>query len=69
MSRLFWLLTTLDGWDYLITGGPYSAGSRKAGFSWVAFWCRLKTHPCGVIYYNPSGFEPDMHCQDCGDEL
>lgn len=31
--------------------------------------CRLKGHPNGPIYYTTSGFEPDMRCKDCYDEL
>jgi hypothetical protein len=29
--------------------------------------CRYKNHPCGSIYYNPGGYEPDGRCQNCGD--
>jgi hypothetical protein len=36
---------------------------------WQAFWCRWRSHPHGVIYYNPNGYEPNMHCKDCGDDL
>jgi len=31
--------------------------------------CRRKGHPCGVVWYNPGGLEPDMHCRNCGDNL
>jgi hypothetical protein len=31
-------------------------------------WCRIKGHPRGPIWFS-SGFEPDMSCKDCGDEL
>jgi len=31
-------------------------------------WCRFRGHPNGVIWYS-NGFEPDMRCKDCGDEL
>lgn len=34
-----------------------------------AVWCRLRGHPYGVFWYNPSGLEPDMHCRNCGDDL
>jgi hypothetical protein len=30
--------------------------------------CRMKGHPNGVGYYT-SGFEPDMTCKDCGEDL
>ena len=32
-------------------------------------WCRLCNHPTGVVWYNSGGFEPDMRCQNCGDDL
>jgi hypothetical protein len=31
------------------------------------FICRWNFHPCGSIYYNPGGCEPDGHCKHCGD--
>lgn len=31
-------------------------------------FCRIKGHPNGVIWYS-SGYEPDMSCKDCGDQL
>lgn len=34
-----------------------------------AIWCRLRNHPAGLVWYNPNGFEPDMHCKFCGDNL
>lgn len=33
------------------------------------FWCRIKGHPDGPIWYNINGTEPDMRCQNCKDEL
>lgn len=30
--------------------------------------CRIKGHPAGPVWYS-SGFEPDMSCKNCGDEL
>jgi hypothetical protein len=38
-------------------------------FSFRALVCRGKGHPDGVIWYNPGGLEPDMHCKNCGDDL
>jgi len=29
--------------------------------------CRIKRHPCGIIYYNTGSYEPDGRCKDCGD--
>ncbi len=31
--------------------------------------CRMRNHPEGVYWYNPTGFEPDMHCKGCFDDL
>lgn len=36
-------------------------------FSFTALICRYKGHPCGSIYYNPNGLEPNRHCKNCGD--
>ena len=36
---------------------------------WHSFKCRWKGHPCGSIYYNPGGYEPDIRCKNCYDEL
>ena len=32
-------------------------------------WCRMNGHPFGPWYFNANGFEPDMHCKECGDEI
>lgn len=40
------------------------------GTKWYeAVWCRWRNHPAGVVWYNPNGLEPDMHCKFCGDDL
>lgn len=53
-----------DWWSYLLA-------PRMWGYvSWPrTIWCRMKGHPAGVYWFNPSGFEPDMHCKNCGDDL
>jgi len=33
------------------------------------FFCRANGHKCGVIYFNPGGYEPNMHCKNCDDDL
>lgn len=33
------------------------------------WWCRMRGHPYGVVWYNPGGMEPDMRCKNCGDDL
>ena len=30
--------------------------------------CRAKGHE-GIVFYNPSGLEPDYHCKNCGEFL
>ena len=55
---------SLDWWKYLLE--PKSSND----VSWFAvFNCRRKGHPCGVVYFNSTGLEPDMRCKDCGDDL
>lgn len=46
-------------YEYLLKG---STGLRN-------LWCRIRNHPNGVVWYNVSGLEPDMHCKDCGEDL
>lgn len=54
-----------DIWWYKIL---FAKPARDTG--WLkAIWCRLRNHPAGIVYYNPSGFEPNYHCKNCGDEL
>lgn len=36
---------------------------------WKRAVCRFLGHPAGVWFYNPGGFEPDMTCKNCGDDL
>lgn len=31
--------------------------------------CRARQHPHGVVWYNTNGFEPNMCCKDCGEDL
>lgn len=33
------------------------------------FWCRVRGHPSGPVFYRPHGDEPDYHCNDCGEEI
>ena len=54
------------GWyQYLRMRTPYSKDVPR----WAHLWCRIRNHPHGVVYYNPSGLEPDMRCKDCGEDL
>lgn len=31
--------------------------------------CRWRGHPAGVVWMNVGGFEPDMTCRGCGEDL
>jgi hypothetical protein len=49
-------------WKYLL--------QKPNGVSWLtAISCRAKNHPCGIWYYNVSGYAPDTHCKNCNDDL
>jgi hypothetical protein len=38
-------------------------------FSFRKLFCRIRNHPCGVWWFNPSGNAPDLHCKNCDDDL
>ena len=49
-------------WAYLLAKKP-------PDYSWRAvIVCRARGHPGGVRWYS-AGFEPDMRCWGCGDNL
>ncbi len=31
--------------------------------------CRINGHKKGPVWFNAGGFEPDMSCKNCGDQL
>ncbi len=54
---------TREWWRYLLE-------PRNEEYSWFeVIRCRANGHPCGVAFYNAMGFEPDMTCKGCGDDL
>jgi hypothetical protein len=53
----------LEWWRYLLMP------ARRGDSWWIAVRCRMKGHPNGVVWYNTGALEPNMHCQDCGDDL
>ena len=57
-----WL--TIWWYKYLLEPKSYLSDSWRE-----TILCRIKGHPCGSIYYNPGGLEPDERCKNCGDEL
>lgn len=61
---LRWTLwVTPSWWRYLFSPNPWGEGR------WTTFWCRVRGHPNGWIYYNSGGLEPDDRCVDCGEHL
>lgn len=58
---------TFGYWKYLLG----KADNPHFCSKWKRFWCRVKGHPMGAIYYtvNPTATEPDYRCKTCGDEL
>jgi hypothetical protein len=53
-----------DWWQYMME--PNHSGDRSR---LAVMWCRMRGHPHGVWWYNVGGYEPDMHCKTCGDNL
>lgn len=51
--------------DFSYSGCPTFSFMEKL----VVIRCRAKEHPNGPTWFNPGGFEPDMTCRDCGDEI
>ncbi len=53
-------------WEYIL----YKRSNYYGDVGWLkTIWCRITNHKCGIVWYNPNGFEPDMHCKRCGDNL
>ena len=59
--HLWWF--TLDWWKYLL------AKKSPDYPRWAVIRCRINGHKCGVVWYNPYGYEPNMTCKGCGDDL
>jgi hypothetical protein len=54
---------TKDCWKYLFA-------KKSSDYNWFeVLICRLRKHSCGVWWYNPTGYDPDMTCKGCGDDL
>lgn len=62
---------TWSWWAYLF--GPMNRVRYNDEWFWRmrVVWCRLRGHPGGVVWFNPnaSGYEPDMTCKNCGEDL
>lgn len=64
---------TKDWWEYLLA--PISNARSSSSLYWQArarlktASCRARGHPYGVYWYKSTGMEPDMTCNNCGDDL
>lgn len=48
----------------------YLFGKKSPDYNWFeVLKCRWNSHPKGVYWYNMNGYEPDMTCKGCGDNL
>jgi len=63
---LVWI--TKDWWKYVVEHVELYNNDNEL-FFFQHMWCRATGHPCGVWWYNMGGYEPDMHCQYCNDDL
>lgn len=36
---------------------------------WRNWWCRVRGHPYDVRWYTLTKMEPDMRCENCGEDL
>lgn len=61
----YWL--TKGWWNYILQA--VDTDGERIGFRLRAYICRWRGHPHGVVFYNASGLEPDMHCKNCADDL
>ena len=57
------LLTHIEGWKYLLSK------PHNRPLDWLIFWCRLKGHPSGIVYYRSFGNCPDTRCKECGEDI
>ena len=64
--RFGWMIGLRLWWEWIVYLFEPSHGDVNR---LQAAWCRYNNHPAGVYWYNPSGWEPDMHCKYCGDDL
>mgnify|MGYP001062513248 CR=1 FL=1 len=61
--HLWWF--TFGWWQYL-----FEKKNSDYDYSWwTVIKCRISGHKCGVYWYTSTGFEPDMTCKGCGDDL
>lgn len=59
-------ILTKGWWSYIFAPVEDSEGFL---YRLRVYRCRWLGHPYGVVWYNPQGLEPDMTCNNCGDDL
>ena len=60
-------LFSMEMWRFILA--PVNR-HEKWGLWWLRIpLCRYRGHPAGVVWFNPGGYRPDMHCKNCGDDL
>ncbi len=64
-----WKWFTISWYNYLFEYVPIGHKYGKKFPSLRAIICRAKGHPEGIVFYNPTGIEPDTSCKNCGDDL
>jgi hypothetical protein len=58
----------LWNWPEWIYDWPNEFLETKRGHQFHAWLCGWNGHS-GVVWYNPSGYEPCMDCKRCGEDL
>jgi hypothetical protein len=61
-------------WRFIFTGQVWYAGHwypRRPAWtdSLRHLFCRIRGHPHGPRWYNSGGIDPDMRCDNCGDDI
>lgn len=59
--------TSLDFWAYVLKRNKNNEPGLRSYF--ISAICRFKGHSCGVVWFRIGGFEPDMTCKNCGEDL
>lgn len=59
-----WSKSFREWWKYI-----FAPRTDKDVNIFKVWLCRWRGHPCGVVWYNAGGLEPDMSCRYCGDNI
>ncbi len=67
IDRKLWHSPFYGAW-YIVR--PRTGEQQSYDISWIkAVICRIRKHPCGSIYYNSNGYEPDGRCRNCFEDI